>query len=246
MQKRIIILSLVILCSGTELFAQWSRTRPRSRSPIPNYSYQDIRPYNFGFLLGSNYMDFRIDMLDDFKDNDTLFDVRTMGTIGFTVGALFNKKLHEYWDLRTGIIFSFGARNLTYWLRESPYQVTQVKKGIESTMLDLPLELKWRGMRDRSLRPYVIGGFRYSLDMASNAKKRQQNEDDIVVKLHRDDFLFTTGVGFDFYLSYGNRVGVEIKMAFGMRDLLVHENNVFTNGIKRLTSKNLQIAINIE
>ena len=101
-------------------------------------------------------------------------------------------------------------------------------------------------MRDRSLRPYVIGGFRYSLDMASNAKKKQQIEDDIVVKLHRDDFLFTTGVGFDFYLPYGNRVGIEIKMAFGMRDMLVREHNIFTNGIERLTSRNLQIAINIE
>ena len=125
-------------------------------------------------------------------------------------------------------------------------RVVQEKKDIESSTLDIPLELKWKGMRDNTLRPYVIGGFRYSLDMASNAKMKRQNEDDIIVKLKRDDWLFTTGVGFDFYLPHGNRIGLEIKMAFGMRDLLVRENNIFTNGIERLTAKNLQIAINIE
>ena len=239
--KRFIIL-LIAICCVLGLSAQ------RLRSPIPNWSYQDLKPYNFGFLLGANYMDFRVQMLDNFKDNDTLFGVESGGTIGFTVGALANKKLHEYWDLRSGIIFSFGARGLIYSLQESPNKVIQMTKAIESTMLDIPLEIKWRGMRDRSLRPYVIGGFRYSLDMASNAKKRQQQEDelDIVIKLMRNDFLFTTGVGFDFYLPHGNRIGIEIKMAFGMRDMLVREHNLFTNGIDRLTSKNLQIAINIE
>jgi hypothetical protein len=207
-----------------------------------------MRSYNFGFLLGANQMDFRIKMRDNFTDNDTLFGVETASTVGFTVGALANKKLHEFWDLRSGVIFSFGARGLIYSLQETPGRITRITKSIESTTLDIPLEIKWRGMRDRSLRPYVIGGFRYSLDMASNARKRQNQDDDldIIVKLKRDDFLFTTGVGFDFYLSHGNRIGVEIKMAFGMRDLLVRENNLFTNGIERLTSRNLQIAINIE
>ena len=241
--KRIIIVSIAI-CSTVGLFAQ----QVRARSPIPNWSYQDLRPYHFGFLLAANHMDFRIKMLDNYKENDTLFGVETLGTIGFTVGGIVNAKLHEYWDLRTGVFFSFGARRLVYSLRESPQRVMQMTKPIESTTMDIPVEIKWRGMRDRSLRPYVISGFRYSLDMASNARKKQHHDDpmDVVVKLHRDDFLFTTGVGFDFYLHHGNRIGVEIKMAFGMRDMLVRENNIFTNGIGRLTSRNLLIAINIE
>ncbi|MCL2028594.1 MAG: PorT family protein [Bacteroidales bacterium] len=219
------------------------------KSPIQNlFNYQEERGYNFGFLLGANYMDFAVKMQDDFKSNDTLFGVESGGVVGFTVGALYCKRLHELFEFRSGIIFSFGARGLIYSLQESPNKVIQMTKSIESTTLDVPLEIKWKGMRYRSLRPYVIGGFRYSLDMASNAKKNQNIEDkfDIVVKLKRDDFLFTTGAGFDFYLPRGNRIGVEIKMAFGMRDILVRENNLFTNGIDRLTSRNLQIAINIE
>jgi hypothetical protein len=211
-----------------------------------NFSYQDAYSYNFGFLLGINQMGFQVKTNDYFRSNDTLSGIRTGGSLGFTVGAIANKKLHEFWDLRSGVIFSFGGRELTYYMRESPTRVVEVGKRTESTTIDIPLELKWKGMRDYSLRPYVIGGFRYSLDMASNARKTQQNEDEYVVKLKRDDFLFTTGVGFDFYLAYGNRVGVEIKMAFGMVDLLVREQNIFTDGIGRLMSRNLQISINIE
>ncbi|MCL2682143.1 MAG: PorT family protein [Bacteroidales bacterium] len=236
--KRIIIVSIAI-CLGFGLFAQ-------RRSPIPNFSYQDAKSYNFGFLLGINQMDFRVKTNDYFTSSETLSGIRTWGNVGFTVGALANKKLHEFWDLRSGVIFSFGGRGLIYYMRESPIRVVEIRKGVESTTIDLPLELKWKGMRDYSLRPYVISGFRYSMDMASNAKKTQQNEDDFIVKLKRDDFLFTTGVGFDFYLPYGNRVGIEIKMAFGMVDLLVREHNIFTDGIGRLTSRSLQISINIE
>ena len=237
LKKNIIL--LIAICSGFGLSAQ--------RSLIQNWSYLDTKPYNFGFLLGINQMDFGIQMKDSYKLNDTLYGIRSEGRPGFTVGALANLKLHEYWDLRSGVIFSFGARDLIYYMHENPNRgIEQIRKNIESTTLDIPLELKFRGMRNRSLRPFVIGGFRYSRDMASNAKKRQQNEDDYVVKLHRDDFFFTTGAGFDFYLPYGNRIGIEIKMAFGMRDILIRENNIFTNGIDRLMSRNLQIAINIE
>jgi hypothetical protein len=187
--KKIILVTIAV-CLGFGLFAQRAL-----RSPIPNlFKYQEDRGYNFGFLLGGNHMDFQVGMKDDFKNNDTLFGIESGGTVGFTVGALYCQRLHELLELRSGVIFSFGARGLVYSLQENPNRVIQMTKAIESTTLDLPLELKWKGMRDRSLRPYIIGGFRYSLDMASNARKKQQVDDDfdIIVKIKRDDFLFTT------------------------------------------------------
>ena len=195
-------------------------------------------------------MDFSLRMRDNFV-TDTLLGIQPKGNVGFTVGALFNKHLHEFWDLRTGATISLGNRHLIYTLQyPQPAIITQMTKRIESVTVDIPLEIKWSGMRDRSIRPFVIGGFRYSLDMASNARKRHEQPSDhlqdIVVRLERDDFLFTIGAGFDFYLAFGNRLGIEIKMAFGLRDMLIREDNVFTNGIERLTSRNLQIAINLE
>lgn len=216
------------------------------RSPIMNNPYYDTKPFHFGFLLGSNVMGFRMDMRDDYKDNDTLFGISPAGKIGFTVGIVSNLKLHTYWDLRFVPTISFGARSLTYFLdSDGSGMLQQTVKSIESTTVDFPLEFKWKGMRYRSLRPYVVGGVRYSLDMASNAKKKQ-NQDDIIVRLQKNDFLFTAGVGFDFYLPFQNKIAIELKMGFGMNDILIRENNVFTNGIARLSSKNLQLVITFE
>ncbi|MDR2907545.1 MAG: PorT family protein [Bacteroidales bacterium] len=211
-----------------------------------NYSYSDPKLYHPGFVIGSNYMDFRIQMKEPYKPEDTLYGLHSTGRIGVTIGMVNNLRLHKYWDLRLVPTISLGARSLQYFLHENAEEITYVDKNIESTTIDIPLEIKWKGMRDGSLRPYVIGGFRYSLDLASNAKKKQQDIDEIVVKLNKNDFLFTTGVGFDFYIPYGNKIALEIKMAFGLNDLLIRENNVFTNGVERLTSKNLQIAITFE
>jgi len=249
--KRIVILSIA-MCSWLGAFAQQSRIaelfpQRTARSPIPNWTHHTLRPHHFGFILGANHMDFSVRMQDNFA-NDTLFGVQPAGTIGFTVGALFNKSLHYFLDLRTGATISLGSRHLDYTLRLQN-QITPMRKTIHSTTLDIPLELKWSGMRDRSLRPYVIAGFRYSLDMLSARRQRQEQTNDIrdaEIRLERDDFLFTVGAGFDFYFRFGNRVGIEIKMAFGLRDMLIRENNVFTNGIDRLTSRNLLIAINLE
>ncbi len=240
MSAKKIIISVVAICLGLGLFAQ--------QSPIPNNPYYDNKPYHFGILFGTNRMDFRVEMKENFK-NDTLYDARSSGYWGFTAGPVINLKLHKYWDLRFVPTISLGTRHLTYFLHEGPNQVRQVTKNIESTTADIPLEVKWKGMRARSIRPYVIGGIRYSWDMASNAKKKQQNQydiDEIVVKLKKHDFQFTTGVGFDFYAPFGNKFAIEIKMGFGLNDILVHENNIFANGIDRLSSKNLQIAITFE
>ena len=233
-------------------FAQQSRIaeffpQQRPRSPIPNWSYQEYKRSHFGFILAANHMNFGLRTPENFI-GDTLLGIQTRGTIGFTVGALFNVSLHDFFDLRTGATISLGSRNLYYTLRLQD-QMTRMRKTIHSTTMDIPLEIKWSGMRDRSLRPYVIGGFRYSLDMLSARRQRQeQSEDlrDIVVRLERDDFFLTIGGGFNFYFPFGNRVSIEIKMAFGLRDMLIRENNVFTNGIDRLTSRNLLIAINLE
>ena len=249
--KKTVILFLA-LCSWLGAFAQQSRIaelfpQQRHRSPIPNWSYQEYQRFHFGFILAANHMNFDLRTPEDFI-NDTLFGIQTRGTIGFTVGAIFNWSIHDFLDLRTGTTISLGSRNLYYTLRLQN-QFRNERKTMHSTTMDIPLEIKWSGMRDRSLRPYIIGGFRYSLDMLSARRQRAEQSDDlrdIVLRLERDDFLLTLGGGFSFYAPFGNRISIEIKMAFGLRDMLIREDNLFTNGIDRLTSRNLLIAINLE
>ena len=94
-----------------------------------------------------------------------------------------------------------------------------------------------------NVRAYVVTGLQYSIDMASQAKKKAKNED--IIKLKPNDLLYQFGVGFDFYLQYF-KLSTELKMSYGIRDLLKRDNSVYTNAIERLNSKIFQLSFLFE
>jgi hypothetical protein len=53
------------------------------------------------------------------------------------------------------------------------------------------------------------------------------------------------GIGFDLYLTYF-KFSPEITYSFGLKNLLVQENNILTRPIDRLTSKIIQVSFNFE
>ena len=91
---------------------------------------------------------------------------------------------------------------------------------------------------------YVIAGGQYSLDIASNARK-QDLGGQIVVKLKKNDFYALVGVGFDFYNPWF-KLGVELKMMYGLFDMLKHDDTIYTLGIEKLDSKIFQLCFTFE
>ena len=91
-----------------------------------------------------------------------------------------------------------------------------------------------------------MGGAQYTLDLASQAKKREQkNSDQKIVKFKQNDVYVETGVGFDFYNEWF-KFGVEFKMQYGLFDVLKRENNIYTDAIESLKSKIFQISLTFE
>lgn len=117
-------------------------------------------------------------------------------------------------------------------------------KKVESTYLDFPFEIKFKSKRIQNSRAYILAGIKYSLDLASQAKKKEQDEE-IRVKLKKNDYALELGVGFDFYTTYF-KFGTELKMSYGVRDILKHENNIYTGNIDRLNSKIFQFTLTFE
>ena len=91
---------------------------------------------------------------------------------------------------------------------------------------------------------YLLAGGQYSLDIASNARK-QDLSGQIVVKLNKNDVYALVGVGFDFYNPWF-KLGVEIKMAYGLFDMLKRDNTIYTQGIAKLDSKIFQLCFTFE
>jgi hypothetical protein len=214
------------------------------RIRIPNNRNYDLKSYHFGFLLGLNQMNFIIRNIENLRPLDTLYGIESTPKMGFNIGIVADLRISEFINLRFIPSLSFGERSLNYFIKFNNKTVASVEKKVESTYIEFPLELKLRSQRMINTRAYVLGGAKYCLDLASQAKKKSE-EDEVVIKLNKSDILLELGVGFEFYLVYF-KLGTEIKMSYGITDLLIREDNLYTNGIEKLNSKMLQFSLTFE
>ncbi|MFZ4400870.1 MAG: porin family protein [Bacteroidales bacterium] len=231
-----ILLFFICFTASFQTYAQ--------RVRIPNNRNYDLKPYHFGFLLGLNQMNFIIRNIESLRPLDTLYGIESTAKMGFNIGIVADLRINDFMNLRFIPSLSFGERSLNYFIKFNNQIVSSIEKKVESTYIEFPIELKLRSQRMVNTRAYVLGGAKYCLDLASQAKKKSE-EDVVIIKLNKSDVLLELGVGFEFYLVYF-KLGTEIKMSYGITDLLIRENNIYTDGIQKLSSKMFQFSLTFE
>ncbi len=214
--------------------------RPRPEN-LPKF---DASPYHFGFTLGVNQMNFSVKNEPDLKQFDSLYVIEPVPQMGFNIGIVSDLTINNNLNLRFLPTLAFGDRKLNYSMIAKDSLLQTNTKSVESTYIDLPFYLKFKTNRLVNTRAYVISGVKYSIDLASQSNKKEKTNE-ILLKLKRNDIAFEIGTGFDFYLEYF-KFGIEIKMAYGMRDLLKREDNIYTNSIKKLNSKIFWLSFTFE
>ena len=237
MRKIFFLLALTLSCSP--IFSQ------KYSFGVPNLMKYDNQLLHFGFLIGYNQFNFTIDPKSDLAQFDSLMVVNTSPLSGFNLGIITNLRMGKYFDLRFIPGLSFGDRIVNYTIKYKNSTRLVTRKNIESVYLDLPLLVKFKSSRMHNVRAYVITGVQYSVDLISAAKKKNRTTNEIVLKLYPNDFQSQIGVGADFYLTYF-KFSTELKMSFGLNDLLVKENNLFASSVNSLKSKILQISFMFE
>lgn len=256
MRKSVILvpfLFLLVTVASVNVSAQIQRVKN-----LPGYNNT---PYHFGFILGVNQMLFSLKTVDSlsyikwdpsqypdiFADSLVLYSVSSTPVPGFTVGILGNLRLGKFWDLRFIPALSFGERKLNYQMtiyNDSVGQFVTSNKSITSTLINFPLEFRYKSRRLNNFGVYVLGGVQYSIDLASQ-KKQQESTTEITVKLNKQDIYLNVGGGFEFYTTYF-KFGVELKMGYGLKQLLKNENNIYTNSIESLKSKVFLVSFTFE
>ena len=238
--KRVIIIGFLVFTALGN--AAWAQYFPKN---LPKY---DQKKWHFGFTLGINSMGFVVKPVEAPNYNDTLLVIQPQSSLGFNIGIVANRRLARYLDLRFVPTLSFGERSIEYVLRTGPGKEQTYNKSVESTYIDFPFTLKYKSKRLpgrwNNSRVYVMGGVRYSLDLASQKGKKGVDEK-VVIKLNPNDLMGTLGFGFDFFLPYF-KFGVEIQMAYGVLDLMSHENNIYNTNIEKMTSKMAWITFTFE
>jgi hypothetical protein len=235
-----------------------------------NLQEYDYEPYHFGFVLGINQMGFAIQqnisklnqIYDPSKFNspsgqsDSLTSVEPVPTVGFTIGIVGNLRIADHFDLRFIPSLSFGERELNYnsYLSNQtiPGTMTTEQMSIKSTMLEFPLDIKYKGTRINNARPYIIGGLKYVMDLSSDEKKANDTNGPYITKLKQSDLYGELGAGFDLYFDWF-KMGIEAKMSYGLRDVLVRDNTLlhpasymYTTSVSRLGSKIFQLSFTFE
>lgn len=255
MKKAIIIITSLFVLTSTFSFEAMAQKRK-----ILNLQTYDMQPYHFGFILGINHMLFSVRPVsnlsvmytdpakfpDIFVDSLSVLSVTSKPTPGFTIGILGNLRLGKYGDMRFIPSLSFGERLLRYNIlgfRNGDETYLDVSKSITSTFIDFPLEFRYKSKRLNNFRAYVLGGVKYTLDLAS--QKKQANADEITVKILKHDVSAEVGVGVEFYTTYF-KFGTQVKMGYGLNNLIINEDNVYTNSIESLRSKVFLLSFTFE
>lgn len=206
---------------------------------LPKY---DRRMFHFGFILGTNYTDFSVKHVENLAGLDSVFVVEPKAAIGFNLGIVTDMRLGEHFNMRFIPGISFVGRSMQYTLQERDTITSVYEKTTESVYLELPLYFKFRSRRINNWRVYIMGGGKFLYDMAT---KEDVDVEEVILKLKREDYTWDLGVGIDFYLEYF-KLSLEARMAFGLNNLLVEDQTVFTNSIESLRSKTFLFSIYFE
>ena len=180
---------------------------------------------------------------------------------GFTVGVVGNLRLSKYFDLRLIPSLSFGTRTITYQLFKDMPAGSEIKdldfeisKSIFSTFMEFPLQVKYRSKRLNNIAAYMIGGANFKFDLASQKKSQIDvidantgKEITVVdnIKVKKTDLALELGAGFDFYNAYF-KLGVEVKMSYGLFNILNSQNLIYDSSIKSLHNKTFQVSLTFE
>jgi hypothetical protein len=223
---------------------------------LPKFYKQKL---HFGFTIAGNQTDFRINPVPNSLFPDTIIDdsryrmktVYSKPSIGFAIGLVGDARLAEYLRLRLTPNISFGTRKVVYTLATQDRDSAKIfEKTVESVFLIFPLELKVQSKRQSNFSAYILGGGGYTLDLsarkkAGNGSVGGSNQLDDNVKVLRDDFFYSAGAGTDFYLQYF-KLGFELKLLIGTKNLLKKENSIFTNSIDKVRSRMVVFSITFE
>ena len=213
--KKIVV--FLILTLTIKIHAQFAKSM-FSKDPIINLeNFQKQRVY-FGFYLGFNSYDFKM----DYKTVGE--DILIKKSTGFNVGLVADLKLQEYVSLRFEPGLYYTKRDLQY--PESYFSATTPTpsdklREVNSTYLHFPLLLKFLALRTGNVRPYILGGVSTTLNLSSNSKSKDDNlQQRFRVKPWTQNYEL--GLGIDFFSEYFI-FSPSIRGVFGLNDELIRD-----------------------
>ncbi len=153
-----------------------------------------------------------------------------------------NMKLGEYFDFRFLPGFSFVNHKLSYTAANSN---TEQQRDIESVLVQIPFQVRFKSDPFHDMRVFVLGGIKYTYDVASNARIREEQANRAVL-LSPHDFAVEVGGGFQFFFPFFI-FSPELKYSQGIGNVLIYNPNLEqTNVAEKVFSRAFTISLHFE
>jgi len=210
-----------------------------------NLPDNDDKAYHIGIVVMGVSSRFQISHHPNFLQSDTVLSVYPENVGGLGIGGMHTFKLGSHWDAR--VVFPqllFANKMITYHLKYPQSGETEVmRKPVESILLGIPVQIKYKSDRINNFRVYMMAGAKYETDLSSKA--RAKNADDLV-KLKANDFGIEAGLGFNFYMRYFI-LSPEIKISNGISNVHSRDASLkFSNVIDKIQSRQIIFSLIFE
>ena len=236
-RKSVVVAGLFLLASSCSLHAQL-------RDGV-NRPDDDDKTYHIGIVVMGVSSRFQISQHPNFLQSDSVLSVYPENIGGLGVGGMHTFKIGGHWDAR--VVFPqllFANKMLTYELKYPQSGEQKItKKPVESILLGIPVQIKYKSDRINNFRVYMMGGVKWETDLTSKA--RAKNAEDLV-KLKSSDFGIEAGIGFNFYMRYFI-LSPEIKISNGISNVHSRDASLkFSNVIDKIQSRQIVFSLIFE
>ena len=229
-----IILGLVIFFStALEGFSQKQQRWVNKNNP--NY---DERKLSYGFLIGLHSTAYQIKYADRFVTNDfdTVYSIEPGWSAGFSLGFIVNYRITDLLDFRMTPKVAFYEHTLRYSYTD---ETRTEEKLVETTMVELPVLLKYKSERRGNIRMYMIGGVKPGLE--ASGKKAQENASNSV-GIKGMNLSLEAGFGFDLYYPLF-KFSPELRFSRGIVNILENTTNKYGQPLERLNTNTITLYL---
>jgi hypothetical protein len=233
--------AFILLC-GSLIAGGKVNAQLRDALNLPDH---DSKPYylGIGFMYEQSHL--QVSAHPKFLQSDSVLSVNSTNTGGFGVSGMFTFHVANHLEFRIAFPeFIFASNTLTYHVNYPPPGETNLAtKQIQSLLLGFPAHVKFLSDRINNFRVYMLGGFNYQYDLASNSSARKAQN---LVKLSPADFSVEAGLGFQFYFPVFI-LSPELKFSEGIKNVHDRDPNLqYSNVIDKLKTRMVVFSLIFE
>lgn len=233
---RIALLCLICALAGRTLSAQTEK--------VQNRPYADYKRYHLGFHVGMHAQDLVISNNGFVPEGSTsapIFAQISKYSPGFSVGVIGDMFLLPNLNLRLLPTLHFGDKQFVF----SDGEKSVASFSVRSNYLEFPLLLKYSSRRLNNMRPYIIGGPYWTMELG--------RKKGLEIYTKANDYGVQIGLGCDFYLPFF-KLCPELRFSFGFPDIIMHERPdllddyklIYTQSIRQARTRMIMLTFNFE